>query len=113
MRYEIHKHDVLLTPQIEKIIEQKVAKLDTRLKTYHPEAARLELQFKREEKGDKHVDCALTLHAFHDELHAEKGAPELHEAVDRAFDALFKELDHYRARVNKSLQPHAPKAGES
>lgn len=113
MRYEIHKHDVQLTPQIEKIIEQKIAKLDKRLETYHPDAAHLELQFKRTERGDHHVDCALTLRTFHENLHSQKEAPELHEALDRAFDALFKELEHYRTRVNKSLQPNQSKAGES
>jgi ribosomal subunit interface protein len=118
MRYEIHKHDVMLTPQLEKIIEQKVAKLDKRMQTYHPDAARLELQFKRgekggTEKGGAQIDCGLTLHAAEERLYAQKGAADLHEALDRAFDALFKELERYRARLNKSLQPNLPKAGES
>jgi ribosomal subunit interface protein len=110
MRYEIHKHDVVLSPQLDGVLKQKVTKLEQRLKTYHPDAAHLELQFKHSVKDGAHVDCALTLHLIHDHLHAHKDAPELHQALDRAFDALFKELEHYRARVNKSLHPHSAKA---
>jgi ribosomal subunit interface protein len=113
MRFDIHKHDVNLTPQIEKIIARKVAKLDERLKTYHPDVARLELQLRHTDRTNSQVECALTLHAFQEELHAQKEAPELHEALDHTFDALLRELEHYRARVNKSLHPKLPKAGES
>jgi len=109
MRHEIRTHEIAMNPQIEKIIEQKVAKLDQRLKPYHPDAAHLEVQLHGQEKSSS-FRCALTLHAYQDALHAEKDAPELREAVDRAFDAMFKELEHYRARINKSLQHNAPKA---
>ncbi len=111
MRYEIHKHDVQLTPQIEDAVEHKVAKLKERLKTYHPDAAHLELQLRRTEKSGAQVNCAMTLHLAHDHLHAHKDAPELRQALDRAFDALFRELEHYRARVNKSLHPNLAKSG--
>ncbi len=113
MRYDIHKHDVQITPQIEKIIGQKIAKLDKRLETYHPDAAHLELQIRHAANDRIPVQCALTLRGFHEALHVEKTATELREAVDHAFDALYKELEHYRARVNKSLQPNLPKTGES
>jgi ribosomal subunit interface protein len=109
MRHEIRAHDVTVNPKMEKVIEQKVAKLDQRLKSYHPDAAHLEVQLHRQDKTSS-VRCALTLHAYQEALHAEKDAPELHEAVDRAFDAMFKELEHYRARINTSLQHNAPKA---
>jgi ribosomal subunit interface protein len=108
MHFDIHSHDVVVGPQIEKVIAQKVVKLDQRMKSYHPDSARLELQLHRKEKGQS-VRCGLTLHAYPEALHAEKDAGDLHEAVDRAFDALFKELEHYRGRVNKSLQ-YTPKA---
>ena len=103
MRFDIHSHEVTVTPQIDKIIEEKLAKLDERLKSYHPDVARLEIQIRRQEKKQI-LACALTLHAYREELHAEKEATELGEAVDRAFDALFKEVEHYRVRINKSLQ---------
>jgi ribosomal subunit interface protein len=103
MRYDIHDPEVTVTPQIEKIVAEKLAKLDERLKSYHPEAARLEMRLRRQEKKQL-LSCALTLHAYQEELHVEKEAVELREAVDRAFDALFREVEHYRARINKSLQ---------
>ncbi len=49
----------------------------------------------------------MTLRAFRDTLHAGKSAPELRVAVDKSFDALMRELDHYRMKVNKSLQSGA------
>ncbi len=112
MRYDIHSHEVTVTPAIDKIIAEKIAKLEARLKSYHPEAARLELQIHRQEKKQILI-CALTLHAYQEELHASKEATELREAVDRAFDALFKEVEHYRRRINKSLQSIRQKAGAS
>lgn len=111
MHFDIHKHNVILTPQIEKLIARKVAKLDKRLKTYHPDVARLELQLRRHtDRTNQQVECALTLHAFDDTLHAQKDADELREAVDHTFDAMLRELEHYRARVNKSLHPKLAKA---
>jgi ribosomal subunit interface protein len=112
MRYEIRSHDVTVTPQIEKIIGEKLAKLDERLKSYHPDVARLEIQIRRQEKKQI-LSCALTLHAYQEELHTEKEATELREALDRAFDALFKEVEHYRVRLNKSLQSAKGKAEAS
>jgi ribosomal subunit interface protein len=112
MRYDIHTHDVTIGSALQKIISQKVSKLDKRIESYHSDAARLELQLRRHEKAQS-VRCALTLHAYQDALHAEKDATDLRAAVDRAFDALFKELEHYRARINKSLQPGTRKAGLS
>jgi ribosomal subunit interface protein len=111
MHFDMHKHNVILTPQMEKLISQKVAKIDKRLKTYHPAVARLELQLHRHtDRSDRQVECALTLHAFRKILHAQKHADELREAVDHAFAALLEELEAYRARVNKSLHPKLPKA---
>ena len=112
MRYEIHSHDVTVTPEIDKIISEKIAKLEERLKSYHPEAARLEMQLRRQEKKQI-LTCALTLRAYQEELHASKEATELREAVDRAFDALFKEVEHYLRRANKPQQSIRQKAGAS
>ena len=109
MRHDIRTHDVPMNPQIEDVIAQKVAKLDQRLKPYHPEPAHIEIQLHREAKTSV-VRCALTLHAYKEALHAEKDAKELREAVDHAFEAMFKEIEHYRARINKSMHHNAPKA---
>jgi ribosomal subunit interface protein len=113
MQIDIHKHDVTLTPQMDKLIEDKAAKLEKRLKTLHPDVARLEIQLHFQDRQSGHVECAITLHAFRTLLHAKKVAPELREAVDDAFDALLREVEHYRVKVNKSLGPHEGKAVES
>ena len=88
---------------MEKKIDQKVAKINARLKRYHPEVAHMEIRLGHLEKMNEY-ECALQLTAFKDSLHARKSAPELRVAVDKSFEALLRELDHYRLKINKSLQ---------
>jgi ribosome-associated translation inhibitor RaiA len=88
---------------LEKAIARKVDKVEERLKRYHPDAADLEIRLERQEKLNS-FDCAIQLRAFRETLHSRKSSPELRVAVDKSFDALMKELDHYRVRINKSLQ---------
>jgi len=102
MRFEIAKTDVVLPQTVHDAIDHKVAKLTERLKRYHPDVADLELRVEFNTYEKTH-ECALNLKAFKDTLHAKKAAPELRVAVDKTFDALLKELDHYRAKINKSL----------
>lgn len=102
MRYAIHKGDVHVPKAVEQAIERKVDKVAERLKRYHPDAAAMEIHLTRLEKKNE-FECSLQLTAFKETLHAKKSAPELRVAVDKSFDALMKELDHYRIRVNKSL----------
>ena len=88
---------------MEKAIQHKIDKIETRLKRYHPDAAHLEIRLDHHEKQNSY-ECVVRLKAFRDSLHSKKSAPELRVAVDRSFDAIMKELDHYRLKINKSLQ---------
>ena len=103
MRYAIHKGEVHLPAALEKAIAHKVDKVEERLKRYHPDATDLQLTVEHQEKQDA-FECTIQLMAFKETLYAKKSAPELRVAVDKSFDALMKELDHYRVRINKSLQ---------
>jgi ribosomal subunit interface protein len=103
MRLEISKVNVDISDSIGKAINHKVDKVEERLKRYHPDAAGLAIHLEYNDKLKSH-ECTLNLKAFKDSLHARKSAPELRIAIDRCFDALIKELDHYRVKVNKSLQ---------
>ena len=103
MRYEILKNTVTISPSLEKAIHQKIEKIQKRLKRYHPEVAHLEIRLNHQEKI-KEFECSLQLKAFKDSLRSKKSAPELRVAVDKSFDAILKELEHYRLKINKSLQ---------
>ena len=88
---------------LERAIQFKVEKVRTRLKRYHPDVAELEIKLTHLDKVNEY-ECNLVLKAFRETLCAKKGATELRVAVDKSFDALMKELDHYRIKLNKSLQ---------
>lgn len=103
MRYEILKKEVRVSESLEEKIDRKVAKIDARLKRYHPDVAHMEIRLGHLEKMNE-FECALQLTAFKDSLHTKKSAPELRVAVDRSFEALLRELEHYRLKINKSLQ---------
>ncbi len=103
MRYEILKKEVTIPVSLEKAIQQKIEKINKRLKRYHPEVAHLEIRLEHREK-QKEYECTLQLKAFKDSLFSRKTAPELRVAVDKSFDAILKELEHYRLKINKSLQ---------
>lgn len=102
MRYQLH-HQVPVNPSLEKAIGHKVEKIKKRLKRFHPDVADLEIKLGQLENGNEY-ECNLILRAFRETLNAKKSAPELRVAVDRSFDALLKELEHYRFKLNKSLQ---------
>jgi ribosomal subunit interface protein len=102
MRYAIHKGEVHVPKAVEQAIEHKVDKVKERLKRYHPDAAGMDIHLARLDKKNE-FECSIQLTAFKETLHARKSAPELRIAVDKSFDALMKELDHYRVRINKSL----------
>ena len=103
MRHEIHRNHIETSPSLEKAIQHKIDKIHTRLKRYHPEAAHLEVRLGHHEK-QKIYECVVRLKAFKDSLHSKKTAPELRVAVDKSFDAIMKELEQYRLKINKSLQ---------
>lgn len=104
MRYELSKVNLEITEAIDKALGHKIDKVEERLKRYHPDAADLDIRLAYDDKLKTH-ECTLNLKAFKDSLHARKSAPDLRLAIDRSFDALIRELDHYRSKVNKSLQP--------
>jgi ribosomal subunit interface protein len=104
VRYELFKENLAVDPSVEKVIQQKIDKVEERLKRYHPDAADLSIHLEYIDKLKSH-ECSLNLKAFKDSLHAKKSAPDLRVAIDRCFDALIRELDHYRSKINKSLQP--------
>ncbi|MBI4083095.1 MAG: HPF/RaiA family ribosome-associated protein [Candidatus Lambdaproteobacteria bacterium] len=103
MQFAIHRNDVTLSGAIEKAMQHKIEKIEERLKRYHPDAAQLEVRLHRSEKLDE-FECAIKLVAFKDHLQAKKSATELRAAIDQSFDAIMKEIDHYRLKINKSLQ---------
>ena len=102
MRTQLH-HEMPIQPSLEKAIENKIGKIRKRLKRYHPDVADLEIKLGHLEKGNEY-ECNLILKAFKGTLYAKKSAPDLRVAVDKCFDAILKELDHYRIKINKSLQ---------
>ncbi|MDH5753009.1 MAG: HPF/RaiA family ribosome-associated protein [Deltaproteobacteria bacterium] len=104
MRYQLHKNDIRVGSTLIKAIENKVEKINDRLKRYHPDVADLEIRLEHLVKVNEY-ECNLKLNAFKETLVAKKTAPELRVAVDKTFDAIMKELDHYRVKVNKSLAP--------
>lgn len=104
MRHEISRHNVEIPDTIEKALSQKIDKVEQRLKRYHPEAADLEVSLAyHEHLKDQAYECSLNLNAFREHLHARKTAADLRMAIDRSFDALLREMEQYRARINKSL----------
>ena len=103
MRHELLKNEIVVSPALEKVLQTKMQKVEKRLKRYPPDAAHLEIRLKRLVKTDS-FECTLNLNAFRESLHAKKSAPELRAAIDRTFEALLRELGHYRLKINKSLR---------
>ena len=102
MKWQLHHQKIPVPKSLEKALHSKVDKIKTRLKRYHPDVADLEIKLEHQENGNEY-ECNLILKAFRETLYAKKSSPELRVAVDRCFDALMKELDHYRVKLNKSL----------
>ena len=100
MRTELIKNNVPVSKKLETVIQHKADKVEERLKRYHPDVADLEIRL---EYNLNEYSCALVLKAFRESMHAHKTAPEMRVAVDKSFDALFRELDQYRQKINKSL----------
>ena len=103
MRYELFRNEIHVDASLSKAIENKVEKIKERLKRYHPDAADMEIRLEHQPKVNE-FECNIKLSAFKDVLLAKKAAPELRVAVDKSFDAMMKELDHYRVKINKNLQ---------
>lgn len=104
MRTAIQKNHLHISNAIDKAIQQKIEKIETRLKRYHPEVADLDIRLDFSEKQSEYL-CSLNLKIFKDSLQAKKTAPDLRQAVDRSFETMMRELEHYRSKINKSLQP--------
>ena len=105
MKLLVHNPDVRVSKAVSDVIDKKVEKIKTRLKRYHPDVADLEVRLNKLESGNE-FECNLVLKAFKETLNAKKSGPDLRIAVDRSFDAMLRELDHYRVKINKSLQTH-------
>jgi ribosome-associated translation inhibitor RaiA len=106
MRYQLHNGEIPVPAALARVIGTKAGKIEKRLKRYHPDVAELEIRLVRVEKINE-FECKLVLTAFKETLHARKSAPELRVAVDKSFEAIMRELEHYRVRLNKSLQDHS------
>lgn len=104
MRYELSRNGVSVPEAVERAIEQKSRKVEERLKRYHPDVAELEVRLANNNGRANDYECDLRLHAFRDTLVAKKTHPELRVAVDDAFDAIMRELDTYKNKINKSVQ---------
>lgn len=102
MRYQFYKNNIRVDDSLTRVIENKVGKVEERLKRYHPDAADLEIRLAHQDKV-KEYECDLKLTAFRNTMNAKKTGPDLRVAVDRSFEALMRELDNYRAKVNPSL----------
>lgn len=105
MRYTLQNGEIHLSTSLHKAITHKVDKIEERLKRYHPDVADLEIRLLHLDKSNEY-ECKLVLKALKETLHSKKAAPELRVAVDKSFDAMLRELDQYRVRMNKSLQAH-------
>ncbi|HUJ76605.1 MAG TPA: HPF/RaiA family ribosome-associated protein [bacterium] len=103
MDMQLHKQGVEVDDRLEKALQRKVEKIERNLKPYHGDVSLLEVWLERDAQTTQYF-CAIKLDAFKANLHARKGATQLREAVDKAFDAMMRELDHHRAKINKSLQ---------
>lgn len=106
MQFELHKNGIAVPEELERVILQKRDKIEERLKRYHPDVAELEVRLAETGRANEY-ECGLKLAAFKDVLTAKKSHTELRVAVDRAFEAIMKELDTYRAKINKSLSSGA------
>jgi len=106
MRYELHNGAIHVPAALERVIGTKVGKIEKRLKRYHPDVAEMEIRLLHVDKVNEY-ECNLVLRAFKETMHARKSAPELRVAVDKSFEAMMRELESYRVRLNKSLQDHA------
>ncbi|NIP73898.1 MAG: hypothetical protein GWO16_13095, partial [Gammaproteobacteria bacterium] len=71
MRFELHANELRVSTSLEKAINNKVGKIEERLKRYHPDAADLELRLDHLPKVNEY-ECALVLRAFKETLHAKK-----------------------------------------
>ena len=106
MRYQMQNGEIHVSASLDKAIGRKIEKIEKRLKRYHPDVADLEIRLSHQDKIDEY-ECKLVLKTFKDTLHTSKAAPELRVAVDKSFEAMMRELEAYRVKVNKSLQDHA------
>jgi ribosome-associated translation inhibitor RaiA len=106
MRFELHNGEIHVPASLERAIGTKVGKIEKRLKRYHPDVANLEIRLTHVDKINE-FECNLVLNAFRETLRTSKAAPELRVAVDKSFEAMMCELEHYRVRLNKSLQDHS------
>jgi len=106
MRFELHSGPIKVPATLHKAIGRKVDKVEQRLKRYHPDVAEMELRVAHVDKLNEY-ECNLVLRAFKETMHASKSAPELRVAVDKSFEAMMLQLDHYRVKLNKSLQDHS------
>jgi|GEM_PF-1222647 len=103
MRIEIHTDDHGLRPDVERAVERKISKLERRLQHYHPDACELRITVDRDRKNTL-FKCTLDLKVPGKNLVVRKESFDQRGLVEDAFDALFREWDKYRLKVNKSLR---------
>ncbi len=103
MKVDILQEGLQITPEVQKVIDRKIEKLEKRLKRYHPETSHLRIHISKNEKKDLY-ECLLELRVLHKLLAVKKSARDPVEAFDEAYEALIKEFEKYRLKVNKSLR---------
>lgn len=102
MKVDILTNDIKLSQEAQKIIDRSVDKLAKRLKRYHPDASHLTIRFSKDGKND--YLCTLELKVLHKTLVGKKEHPDLTNAFREAYNALIKEFEKYRLKINKSLR---------
>lgn len=103
MKVDILQERLQITPDVQKVIDRKVEKLEKRLKRYHPETSHLRIHISKNEKKDLY-ECLLELRVLNKLLAVKKSSRDLVGAFDEAYEALIKEFERYRLKINKSLR---------
>ncbi len=102
MKVDLYCPEVTLPNQVRKLFQRRVTQLERRLKRYHPDACHLVAHFTRDAKQRYHL--SLELRVLHKVLAARREGFELLQLTREAFEALVKEFEKYRLKLNKSLR---------
>jgi ribosomal subunit interface protein len=91
----LHGHEML-----RKQIQEKIGKLEKRLKHFPPDAVHLQIMLGRRPKRWLHT-AALNLRLPSNILHSEKSSTDIIKAFDDAVDALLREVESLKARLRR------------
>jgi len=102
MKVDILQEGLQITPEVQKVINRKVEKLEKRLKRYHPETSHLRIHLSKYEKKDL-FECLLQLKVLRNTLSVKKSAHDIIRAFDESYKALIKEFEKYRLKIEKEM----------